>query len=347
MRLSWNRILLAALAVVAAAAMHPAARAADPLPALHADPKRTSVSGLSSGAFMAVQYGVAFSSSLIGLGVIAGGPYNCAYVNPSFSLSPIGIDACMSGEPSGARSWYAAQGFEALGQIDPLSGLSKLKVYVFSGTKDQVVNPPAVAATRDFFRAAGVPAKNLAYVAKVPAGHAFIAPSFGNACATNGAPFIDRCTVDGQPYDQPKAILEHIYGPLNPPAQSLSSAVRSFDQREFAGAETSMDSAGFVYIPKQCQADARSCAVHVVLHGCKQGAQTVGSNVYDSVGYNRWADTNGLIVLYPQVATSEGSPANPNGCWDWWGYTGPSFQVRSGVQMSAIKAMVDRLTGSK
>jgi hypothetical protein len=47
---------------------------------------------------------------------------------------------------------------------------------------------------------------------------------------------------------------------------------------------------------------------------------------------------------------SAGIPYNPDGCWDWWGqlgglvYTGPTFMLRSGVQLSAVKAMVDRLT---
>ena len=335
------RDLIAALAVALFGLAQLPARAADTLPVLHADPLRTSVSGLSSGAFMSVQYGVAFSSSVKGVGVIAGGPYNCAFLNVG------GIVSCTSGVPSGNLSWMAAQGFASLGQIDPVAGLSKLKVYVFGGTKDQVVHPPVVAATRDFFHAAGVPSKNLAYVDKLPAGHAFIAPSFGNACATNGAPYIDQCTVKGKAYDQPKTILQHIYGTLNSPATALSSIVRPFDQRDFASAATSLDSVGFVYIPKDCAADASGCAVHVVFHGCEQGAQSVGSDVYASAGYNRWADHNRLIVLYPQVVTSQAFPPNPAGCWDWWGYTGPTFQVRSGVQLSAVKAMVDRLTASK
>ncbi|MES2951251.1 MAG: hypothetical protein V4858_22180, partial [Pseudomonadota bacterium] len=57
------------------------AQAADDLPALNAMALRTSVSGLSSGAFMSVQYGTAYSASVMGVGVVAGGPYNCAYVN--------------------------------------------------------------------------------------------------------------------------------------------------------------------------------------------------------------------------------------------------------------------------
>jgi hypothetical protein len=282
---------------------------------------------------MAVQYGVAFSSSVIGLGVVAGGPYNCAYVNVG------GILTCMSGTPSGDLSWSAAQGFAWLGQIDPVAGLG--------GTEDQVVHPPVVRATRDFFKAAGVPPEHLAFVADMPAGHAFIAPAFGNACAINGKPYIDHCPAKKgarRAYDQPFAILDWIYGPLKPASGTLSGTLRPFDQGEFAGAGSSLDSAGFVYIPQACAVDASACAVHVVFHGCMQGAQSVGSDVYGSVGYNRWADSNRLIVLYPQVVASA---FNKEGCWDWFGYTGLNFQVRSGMQLAAVKAMVDRLASSR
>ena len=52
------------------------------------------------------------------------------------------------------------------------------------------------------------------------------------------------------------------------------------------------------------------------------------------------------IVLYPQVAPSNTLPVNPQGCWDWWGYSGLNFQVRSGAQLSAVKKMVERLTAA-
>ena len=38
----------------------------------------TTVSGISSGAYMAVQFGVAHSAAVKGVGAIAGGPYYCA-----------------------------------------------------------------------------------------------------------------------------------------------------------------------------------------------------------------------------------------------------------------------------
>lgn len=327
---------IAALALALLSSAPTLVSAAASLPEMRAAPERTSISGLSSGGFMAVQYGVAFSSSVAGIGVVAGGPYNCSFVNLG------GIATCMSGAPLGAASFVAAQLFAAGDQIDPVAGLAKMKAYVFSGTEDKVVAPAVVAATRDFFVSAGIKGKRLAYVTKVPAGHAFISPGFGNTCATNDNPYIDQCKVEGLNYDQPKAILQQIYGPLKPAAPSLSTTVVPFDQREFATALSGLDETGFVYIPETCRVNSSACAVHVVFHGCKQDAKSVGSGVYSSVGYNNWADSNQVIVLYPQVGNS--LPINPQGCWDWWGYTGLNFQVKSGVQLTAVKAMVDRLT---
>jgi poly(3-hydroxybutyrate) depolymerase len=66
------------LALLAASAPLAAARAADPLPAFAVDLGQSSVSGLSSGAYMAGQFHVAYSELLVGVGIVAGGPYNCA-----------------------------------------------------------------------------------------------------------------------------------------------------------------------------------------------------------------------------------------------------------------------------
>ena len=44
------------------------------LPALNAPITESSISGISSGAYMSVQFGVAWSSVIKGVGVVAGGP---------------------------------------------------------------------------------------------------------------------------------------------------------------------------------------------------------------------------------------------------------------------------------
>ena len=95
----------------------------------------------------------------------------------------------------------------------------------------------------------------------------------------------------------------------------------------------------WAYVPANCAAN-QSCKLHVVFHGCKQNVATVGSQFYQNTGYNRWADTNNIVVLYPQANTTY---ANPNGCWDWWGYDDVNFPGKSGGQMVAVKTMIDRI----
>ena len=60
-------------------------------------------------------------------------------------------------------------------------------------------------------------------------------------------------------------------------------------------------------------------------------------------GINRWAESNKLVVLYPQTKSSNVMPFNPQGCWDWWGYTDANYATRSGKQIQAVSAMVKAL----
>lgn len=310
------------------------------LPSFHVDAAETSVSGLSSGAFMAVQLQVAYSASIKGAGVVAGGPYYCAANNVAlFGATCMGQTLFA---PQPAALIGAAKGYAATGQIDALSNLKKRKIYVFSGTQDTVVRQPAVDATVSFFMQAGVPAANLAYVNKIPAGHAVITPSYGNDCAANQAPYISHCEVNGQGYDQPGALLTQIYGPLQPKATRLAGQLVTFDQRAFAAPITGMADKAFLYVPKACEA-GETCKIHVAIHGCMQSAETVGQDFVADTGYNEWADSNRLLVLYPQVNKSF-VPFNPQGCWDWFGYTGRNYATRSGAQMKAIKSMINALT---
>src|SRR5262245_11006980 len=63
----------------AAAGILPArSSVAESLPNLGANIMQSSVSGLSSGAFMAVQIEVAHSDDIVGAGIVAGGPFACA-----------------------------------------------------------------------------------------------------------------------------------------------------------------------------------------------------------------------------------------------------------------------------
>ena len=71
LRSLWRPLLVVALSLETALA-------APSLPALGARLDDLTVSGISSGAYMAVQFQVAHSSLVRGAGVIPGGPYYCA-----------------------------------------------------------------------------------------------------------------------------------------------------------------------------------------------------------------------------------------------------------------------------
>lgn len=310
-----------------------------PLPRLGASQEGMSVSGLSSGAFMAVQYQVAYSASVVGAGVVAGGPYFCAYSLPGNALLCMGWGLVA---PDPTPLVLAAQDFAQHGQIDPLSNLKRSRIYVFSGTNDLVVNQPAVDATVAFFQRVGVPPSNLMYVKNVPAGHAVLTPNFGNSCAENASPYINQCTVKKKKYDQVGEIFTQIYRTVAPPAMKLSGQILSFDQSEFTTPLSSMADEGYVYVPARCSAGV-SCRIHVAFHGCGQSAQSVNDDFYTKTSYNAWADSNDIIVLYPQVNIALD---NLGGCWDWWGYTGGSYALKNGVQMQAVHTMVERLNES-
>ncbi len=315
------------------------------LQAYGADPTQTSVSGLSSGAYMAVQLQVAYSKDIIGAGVIAGGPYYCAANNVAYAGICMGQVPFFPPNPAIMAGF--AKDFARARKIDPLSHLAGDRIYVFSGTQDTVQRQPAVDATVSFFQQVGVKPEQLKYVNDLPAGHAVITPKQGNDCAANESPYISHCEIGQQGYDQAGAILQHIYGPLSPPTDQSGGQVIAFDQRAYATSSTSMADTGYLYVPQSCTEKGSNCKVHVALHGCVQSTESVGDKFYTETGYNRWADGNRMLVLYPQVNKSAFKPYNPKGCWDWWGYTGGDYAQKSGPQLKAIMAMTRRLAQAR
>jgi poly(3-hydroxybutyrate) depolymerase len=149
-------------------------------------------------------------------------------------------------------------------------------------------------------------------------------------------------------YDSEQVWLTQWFGNLNAKNEgTLKGGVITFDQDEFApggsAAAISMDQTGYAFVPTQC-ASGQQCGLVLALHGCLQNFATVGWAYIDNAGINEWADTNNIIVLYPQTIATNGS--NPEGCWDWWGYLNdPDYAQKSGPQMQALSAMVARVAG--
>ncbi len=314
------------------------------LPAMHATD--ISVSGLSSGAFMAVQFDVAYSDIVTGAGIIAGGPYYCAQGQLALATgvcSCTGVFQCRvqpGGTQVAALAAIAAR-FAAEGGIAPLANLASHRIWLFSGKADSVV-PQAVMDDLKAWYARYT--TRIAYRNDMPAEHAMPTAGFGAECGHLGPPYINNCG-----FDAAGALLQWIYpglAPASPGAQP--GRLVKFDQSEFLPSPTAhgMAQAGYLYIPRACDASAgRGCRLHIVFHGCLQNADSIGEQFMRHAGYMPWADSNQLLLLYPQTAAIY-PLANPKGCWDWFNYDDPAYAQRQGRQMAAVKRMADRLTGA-
>ena len=315
----------------AAALFGGAAAAAVNLPQLNIDKTQTTVSGLSSGGFMAAQLHVAYSATFKkGAGIVAGGPFYCAEGSITNATgrcmaSPAGIPT--SSLVATTNSW-ASQG-----SIDPVVNLQDSKVYLFSGSIDSTVKTGVMDALKTYYNSF-VPAANVVYKKDIAAEHAMITDDYGSGCSVKGSPYINDCN-----FDLAGAMLAHLYGTLNPRNSGTlaSGNFVEFNQSQFITGH-GMAPTGWAYIPQACTAGTQ-CRVHVVLHGCQQNVTLVQQQYVRNTGYNRWADSNNMVMIYPQTSTQA-----TNSCWDWWGYDSANYARKSGPQMVAIKAMVDQVS---
>lgn len=356
-------IVLLAVATASVAAPPPA------LPALNIAIEDTSVSGISSGGFMSVQMQVAHASIIRGAGIVAGGPYYCA----QDSVLTATTECSCTGEPSLACKVdedstaipalvAATRSFHGQGRIDDPAHLARQRVVTVVGGKDPLVPAPVTRQLHAYYGAMGLPAAQLKPVALDNAGHTMPTLSYGGACAATDEPYIGKCG-----FDTARAILDWIYGPdVAPPRAEPQPQGRfvAFDQTRYLPKTsvfsylwgTGLDKTGWLYVPPACEAGAR-CRLHVVFHGCKQGQSFLplrpppegglynGTTFVRNTGYDRWADTNRLVVLFPQAVSIPWK--NPKGCWDWWGFTDDDYATRDGIQIRSVRAMIDRLAAGR
>jgi pimeloyl-ACP methyl ester carboxylesterase len=327
-----------ALAMVAAAA--------ERLPGLEADRERLTVSGLSSGAYMAVQYAVAHSSRVNGVGVFAGGPYYCVGINPTRAET-----VCMQGSPGADGSIRDAERLASLRLIDPTQNLRRMRAWLLAGASDKRVVEPVVRASAEFF--AHYNKAGTQFRVQPGLGHGLPTPTHGVACATSASPYINRCGAEfvGEMLASLQAGTEK--------AIPGGGRLIVFNQSEFVpawrrwGSMSSLSSRGYAFVPAACERDDARCRIHIALHGCHQGDAEIGEVFMRQSGYIEWGAAHATIMLFPQAQPSMPAwfawwlPINPNGCWDWWGYTGTDYAVKTGVQIKAITAMVDRLASPR
>ncbi|EXI69118.1 MAG TPA: poly(3-hydroxybutyrate) depolymerase [Candidatus Accumulibacter phosphatis] len=342
-------LLLASITIARPA---PAAPPLPPLPALGADLGQLTVSGISSGGYMAVQFQVAHSRLVRGAGVLAGGPYDCANGSAWRALTRCMSPSSWAPLPSVGELRARTEALARSGRIDPPDDLRDDRVWLLSGDRDETVRTAVVEQLAAFY-GEWLPPTAIRFVRVPEAAHAMIsiADPQANTCSSTASPYINRCGD----LDPAGEMLRHMLGPLQPPAADSSGEVLAFDQGAFAAGrpiDSGLADEAYLYVPKACRES--SCRLHVAFHGCRQSAAQIGRRFVDGAGYNRWADSNRLLVLYPQTVPRHGPAigswkwiSNPFACWDWWGYTGSDYPTRDGLQISAVRSMLERLAAPR
>ncbi|MFN9066880.1 MAG: prolyl oligopeptidase family serine peptidase, partial [Bdellovibrionales bacterium] len=168
-----------------------------------ASPDGITISGLSSGAYLAVQMHVAFSNLFSGSASISGGTFWCA----EGSVITAQLDCMRFPKTENATTSLAQlQIYEKEGLVDPTRNLQNDRVLIFSSHKDSIVNLKNSARLENFYRSL-IPHQQITHLVSQEAGHGFLTDNFGRKCGEEGSPWFQNCSFDlaGQ-------ILKRMYG---------------------------------------------------------------------------------------------------------------------------------------
>ncbi|MDX1677568.1 PHB depolymerase family esterase [Arsukibacterium sp.] len=287
------------------------------------------VSGLSSGGYMAAQFHLAFSDKVSGAAIIAGGPVYCAQ-----SSLAIAFANCMGkpeSKPDLASIEHYLSTLEQQQQLASRDNLQDDNVWILHGKMDSTVHPAIGKALYNQYQQ-WMPAERIKLITDKPFAHHFPTDTTtGTACDVSQPPFIASCS-----YDAAGELLTHLLGEIKAKAAAATGMMHQLTQSQ-AGSE--LATTAYAYIPAQCAA-GQPCRVHISFHGCRQHAAVVGDAYVTGTGLNQYADSNNLVILYPQVATSA---LNPHGCWDWWGYSDENYISRQAPQLQAVMRLAEQL----
>ena len=301
---------------------------------LNIDKSRVTVSGISAGAHMAHQLHIAYSDVFSGAGIVSGGPYNCAdnSMNTALSRCMINTDNPLPVEDIAAGIREAA----TAGKLADVANLADDRVWFFHGTEDSKISVEVHGAAQALY-AEFIPVEQMVSVNDVVTEHVFPTKGQGDGCMEMVSPYVGDCD-----YDTAGEMLAFLYPGLNEPSAGAETPLLEISLPGAADAD--LLETAYVFAPEACQGGDKACALHLVLHGCAQSAETVGMEFMELTGYLPWAAANNIIVAFPQVEPSLMAPLNPHGCWDWWGYTGEDYATRSGKQMVVLTNWLESLS---
>ncbi|WP_114417019.1 extracellular catalytic domain type 2 short-chain-length polyhydroxyalkanoate depolymerase [Marinospirillum perlucidum] len=302
------------------------------LPVLDLDNQRFYVSGLSSGGYMAQQLFLAWPEEVQGIGIFAAGPYGCAREGVNTAIL-----TCMKtnrGAPDAEALRELAEEAAAEEQLGDLSRLQERPVFIYQAGQDPLIEAEVTQALVDFYQP--LVGEGLKLTQVEAAGHGFPTLDQGVDCSETAAPFVNACGFSGAGES-----LDYLDAPLQETVAAQPQAeLKSFSQKPFNEDVKGLADQGYYYLPPACEADPAACGLQLVLHGCEQAAEKVGTDFIQQSGYLQQADARNLMLVFPQI---EATLANPKTCWDWWGYGGDEFDTREGEQVQALRSLWQQL----
>lgn len=317
------------------------------------------VSGFSSGASMAMIHFVAFSASVLGVGVIAGSPYGCNI------LPDYGYTCSMPRGASLPWAQYIDQCYGYIrdragrGIIDPIPNMKGKPVYLYSGMHDDVVDRQVMVAVDSQLRNL---TSNISVLTRfdVPSEHGFIVddttcanpskqskdaycgpkpgPSPGHggtvpggccgAC-NGGQPFSGnpwwRPPINNCKYDMAGDLLQHLLPGLTKRTASKQENLVPIDQARFIPANATlanmqMDPVAFLYVPTACRGSKSSFKCRVHVHyHCCSCSWRVNNMGTSYVAQTGLNEWAEANDIVVFYPQAADYPDTNDGCWDWDG----------------------------
>ncbi len=254
---------------------------------------------------MAAQMGVAFSSQVAGVGIVAGGFYGCAgnHFQESMTLSkklglgvrsflevevdPVeglqgntkevvklakrnplyqALQICMQDPARVIVSSDELLTLSANNQIDSITNLKKQRVYIYHGKQDSIVRPEQFERTKLFYIQNGIATENLKFELSEIGAHTYPTDKPDlNKCDSQGIPYISSCEND-----LAGKILSHLFNEIklikSPSAEAPQIKKISLDHFD---RPSSIAKYGYIAASEFCLNKPLECRVHVALHGCE------------------------------------------------------------------------------
>ena len=284
--------------------------------------EKISISGVSSGGYMAEQFAIAHSE------LVAAGIPGCVRLNKL-----IDIHRCMKTSDQvnlqEIKMLYRAK--EKSHLIAGLDSFRTMKVHLYHGQLDQTVAPSMMLLNQQLIESFGakVSSKFIANLA-----HGLPVFKAKNQCQQTASPWLNQCEVSGA-----LDLFGQLYSDrFNQKLVDGKWFIYQLENELLTDDEFNKSFLNTVlatYVPQVCE--KKDCPVHMVLHGCQQSPEFVDEQFLLNSDFVQAANQYSVVLFFPSVKSSS---QNPYGCWDWWGYTGIHYDDQLGPQVRVLEKIV-------